>query len=96
VRLKSSHRAGHSFPLRHCADSMNVSGEGGAPVGRDEVISDCRKDRDELLQSTGGSKALHHPFAFPQWEVGIFCAIVQPFMRSVFDGRHEIPLCRSI
>jgi hypothetical protein len=49
---------------------MNVGGEGGVLlVGRDKVISDCRKDRDESLQSAGGSEALHHPFSLSQRQV---------------------------
>lgn len=63
---------------------------------RDEEISDRRKERDEMLQSAGGSEALHYPFSLSQWQVRIFRSIVQTLVRSMFDGRHHIPLCRFI
>jgi len=97
LRLKSTYCAGRSFPLRHCADTIEVNGKGGVLlVWWDEVISDRRKDRDETLQSAGGSKALHHPLSFSHRQMRIFRAIVQAFVRSMFNGWHHVPPCRSI
>jgi hypothetical protein len=46
---------------------MNVGGEGGVLlVAQDNLISDYQRDRDESLQSDGGSEALHHPFSLSQ------------------------------
>lgn len=51
--LGSGNRARHGFPMRHCADAVNVRGQGGTFVMRDyEEISQSREDRDEALQAT--------------------------------------------
>ena len=56
---------GRGLPVRHSADSMDVDREGGVLlVRRDEMISDCRKHRDESLQAADRSEALHHSFSF--------------------------------
>ncbi|SDA99595.1 hypothetical protein SAMN03159448_06626 [Sinorhizobium sp. NFACC03] len=73
--------AGHSFPLRQCADAMNVGGKGGAfLMRRYENISDCGKDRDETLQEADRSKSLHYPLSFSKRHMRILRAIVQAFM----------------
>ena len=48
--LRSGNCARHGFPMRYCANAVNVSGQGGSFVMRgDEEISERREDRDEPL-----------------------------------------------
>ena len=84
--------AGHGFPLRHCADPMDVDGEDRVFLVRGgEEISECLKDRYEPLQAADGSKSLHHPLPFSKRHVRILGPIVQALVRLMFDGGHHLP-----
>jgi len=61
VPSSSDGDAGHGFPVCHGVQTLQMSGEGLA--AGPEKIADGGENADEPLQSSRGSKALHHSFA---------------------------------
>lgn len=62
----------------------------------DEEITEGGEDRDEALQASWRSEALHRPLPFSQRHRGILSLVVQAFVRPVFDGRHHLSLGCSV
>lgn len=86
-----------AFPMRYCADAVNVTGQGGSFVMRgDEEISDRREDRNEPLQAAGRSEALHRAFSLSQRQMRVFRSIVETLVGPVLDSRHNFTLGRAI
>ncbi len=57
----------HSFPMRHCADAMNVSGESGASVmWGDQEISERREDRTDEKALQLSPHGARQQAAFPR------------------------------
>ena len=85
------------FPFRHGIEAVEMGGRGGAVgAGWNEEIADGREDIHEPLQVPGRLKALHHPLSSPERQMRIFCPIVEPLMRAVFDVWHDLMLGGSI
>jgi len=69
---------------------------GLACAGWDEEVANGREDRNETLQATRRTEALHRSLPFSQRHMGILRPIVKALMRSMFDIRHDLALCCSI
>jgi hypothetical protein len=88
---------GQDFPLGYGAEAMQANLQCGlACAGWDEEVADGREDRNETLQATRRTEALHRSLPFSQRHMGILRPIVKALMRSMFDIRHDLALCCSI
>ena len=65
---------------------------GTAGAGWNEKIADGREDTDEPLQVPGQPEALHHSLSSTERQMRILRPIVEPLVRAVFDGRHNLAL----
>ena len=63
-----------------------------AGAGWNEKTADGRKDTDEPLQVPGRPEALHHSLSSTERQMRILRPIVEPLVRAVFDGRHNLAL----
>ncbi len=59
-------------------------------VGRHEQVPDSRKDRGEPLQASCRSEALHHSLPLSQRHMRVLGPVVQAFVGSVLDPRHDL------
>jgi hypothetical protein len=74
---------GHDLPLDYGAEAMQANLQCGlACAGWDEEVADGREDRNETLQATWRTEALHRSLPFSQWHMGILRPIVKALMRS--------------
>src|ERR1700754_3685416 len=95
--LRSGKRARRNVPMRHGLQAMNVDGESGAYLMRwNEEVPDCREDRYEALQASYRPKSLQHSLPLSQWQVRIFRPVVETFVRSMLDFRHDLALCCAV
>jgi hypothetical protein len=60
---------------------MVADGKSGTTAGWDgEGISGCGLHGDEALQSTRRSEALYYPLSFPEGQVAVLGAVIEPLV----------------
>jgi hypothetical protein len=88
---------GRGFPFRHGLKAMIPDLRSGAVCrGWNEEVTEGGEDRDEALQTSRRSKALHYPLPFSQRHMRNLRTIVQALVRPVLDVWHDLPPSRSI
>src|SRR5688572_17409438 len=79
------------FPRCHGVDAVKVGSAGrAARAGWNAKVADGREHVDGPLQLFGRAKALPCPFTAAEWQMRILRPVVEPFVRAVFDFRHNL------
>lgn len=84
--------------LRPQLSTLRSPGCGERGFGMRSVVCGARRrgtdsgeDGDEALKASRRSEALHHPLPLSQRHMRILGPVVQTFVGSVFDVRHDLP-----